>query len=296
MKMKFWNVRRVAAVLLSAFAANAFAQTMADAQKAYVAGNWKEAAAAYEKVCPTLADSAKTECYLWNVLALSQTGVTADFSKAGKRLDSLIAKTSPQNTIYSDLMMTKAQFQLYLGKHEKAAESLNHAIETAQPRQVTVLQKVCTAVQARVKNDILDSNCKKLNNPEAFAQAKPSAAVQPAAVTQPVVQTPEQVKPEPNPVKASAEPAKTVPEPATSTQKETWYLQLGAFGVKGNADLLVSNLKKRGITAKIEERPGETKTLYVVQTGDFDSKEKAIDFGAQKLAPLNVEFRAFARK
>ncbi len=93
--MKLWNVRRVAAVLLSAFAANAFAQTKADAQKAYVAGKWQEAAAAYETACPKEPDSLKTECLLWNVLALSQTGNAKDFSKAGKRLDSLIQKTSP---------------------------------------------------------------------------------------------------------------------------------------------------------------------------------------------------------
>ena len=38
-KMKFWNVRGIAFALLSVFAASTFAQSMADAQKAYVAGN-----------------------------------------------------------------------------------------------------------------------------------------------------------------------------------------------------------------------------------------------------------------
>ena len=98
---------------LSAFSTTAsFAETaptLASAQKAYVNGNWKEAAVAYEVVCPAQPDSTRTECFLWNVLALSQTGVAADFSKAGKRLDSLISKTNPQKAIYADLMMTKAQ-------------------------------------------------------------------------------------------------------------------------------------------------------------------------------------------
>ena len=39
-------------IILAFFATATFAQTMADAQKAYVAGNWKEAAAAYEVACP----------------------------------------------------------------------------------------------------------------------------------------------------------------------------------------------------------------------------------------------------
>ena len=96
---------------LSAFATTAsFAEaapTLATAQKAYVNGNWKVAAAAYEQVCPNESEATRTECYLWNVLALSQTGIAADFSKAGKRLDSLIDKTNPQQAIYADLMMTK---------------------------------------------------------------------------------------------------------------------------------------------------------------------------------------------
>ena len=91
---------------LSAFSTTAsFAETaptLASAQKAYVNGNWKEAASAYEVVCPTQPDSSRTECFLWNILALSQTGVTADFTKAGKRLDSLIDKTNPQRFIGGD--------------------------------------------------------------------------------------------------------------------------------------------------------------------------------------------------
>ena len=157
---------------LCAFATTAsFAEaapTLATAQKAYVNGNWKVAAAAYEQVCPNEPETTRTECYLWNVLALSQTGIAADFSKAGKRLDSLIDKTNPQQAIYADLMMTKAQFQMYLGRYNKAAESLVHAIETSQPHQVTVLQKVCVAVQDRAHSEDLNEACKNLGNPEAI--------------------------------------------------------------------------------------------------------------------------------
>ena len=288
--MKFWNVRRVAAVLLSAFAANAFAQTMADAQKAYVAGNWKEAAAAYEAACPKEPKEKQPECFLWDVLALSQTGNAQSFKTAGKRLDSLIQTTSPQNKVYTDLMMTKAQFQMYLGKFDGASESLIHAIETSQPNQKAVLQKVCTALQAKTKKENLVEACKRLDSTSVATQekAQPPAAVQPAAPEKPKAAEPAKVEPP-----ASPEPVKSA-EPAKNT--ESWYLQLGAFGVKANADLLVSNLKKRGISCTIEERKGETKTLFVVLSGNFETKEKAIDFGAQKLAPLNVEFRAFSRK
>lgn len=262
------------------------APTMASAQKAYVNGNWKEAAAAYEAICPTQPDSTRTECFLWNILALSQTGVTADFSKAGKRLDSLIDKTNPQKPIYTDLMMTKAQFQLYLGRYNKAAESLVHAIETSQPHQITVLQKVCSAVQDRAHSEELNEACKNLGNPEARkAKADSIAAAQAQAAS--VASKPQTAAPA-----ATAQPAPTKTEATPDEEKAAWQLQLGAFGVKSNADLLVDNLKKRNISCTITQNTLESgKVLYIVRTGPFDTKENAVDYGAKKLAPLNVEFR-----
>ena len=305
-----------AAIILSAFLSiNSFAQTtvtIADAQKAYVAGKWKDAARLFEQACPNEPDSVRTECYLWNVLALSQIGAAKEFSVAGKRLDSLIKTTNPQKAVYADLMMTKAQFQLYMGRNEKAAEALIHAIETSQPHQAIVLQKVCAVVQSKVKNQTLDETCKRLSEPAA--QVEPAPAPAPEASPAATEKT-EQSTPKPaadtalqaknaEEIKPAAAPAAVAPAPAvqpaknanTNNNQEYWILQLGAFGMKNNAELLVNNLKKQGITGSIEERVGETKTLYLVQTGKFESKEKAIDFGAKKLAPLNVEFRAILKK
>jgi len=301
---------------LCAFATTAsFAEaapTLATAQKAYVNGNWKVAAAAYEQVCPNEPEATRTECYLWNVLALSQTGIAADFSKAGKRLDSLIDKTNPQQAIYADLMMTKAQFQMYLGRYNKAAESLVHAIETSQPHQVTVLQKVCVAVQDRAHSEELNEACKNLGNPEAqkLAAAKKEQAQTEQAKNNQVASTAPQASTTPSanndaakaaeskasaPATAvtTAEPAQTKsPEAKPVEEKSAWQLQLGAFGVKSNADLLVDNLKKRNIACTIIQNTLESgKVLYIVRTGPFETKESAVDYGAKKLAPLNVEFR-----
>ena len=307
MKMKFWNVRRIAAILFLICGTSAFAQTMADAQKAYVAGNWKEAAAAYEAACPKEPDSLKAECYLWNVLALSQTGSAQSFKIAGKRLDSLIQTTNPQRAIYADLMMTSAQFRLYLGKFDKAAEDLIQAIETSHPHQAIVLQKVCKAVKAKVKSEDLNDRCNLLNNPDSLkairtaSQAKATAATEPAKVA----------TPEPKPVVAEPAPAVEQPKtaapvaaapvaapaaPAATAPIEYWTLQLGAFGTKSNADLLVSNLKKQKISCTIIEQPRGEKTLYLVQTGKFDTKDQAIDFAANKLAPLKIEYQPLLKR
>jgi cell division septation protein DedD len=308
MKMKFWNVRGIAFALLSVFAASAFAQTMADAQKAYVAGNWKEAAAAYEAACPKEPDSLRAECYLWNVLALSQTGNAQSFKVAGKRLDSLIQTTNPQRAIYADLMMTSAQFRLYLGKYDKAAEDLIQAIETSHPHQSVVLQKVCQAVKAKVKSEDLNERCNLLSNPDslkALQAAKTAPAAQPAKVAAPA---PQPAAPEPAPaVEQPKEQPKAAPAPApapvatapaapATTTAEYWTLQLGAFGTKSNADLLVSNLKKQKISCTIIEQTRGEKTLYLVQTGKFETKDQAVDFAASKLAPLKIEYQPLLKR
>jgi len=391
------------AILLSAMyvAAQDPATALADAQKAYVGGNWKDAAAAYEKACPLQPKEKQAECLLWNVLALSQTGEAASFKKAGKRLDSLVQKVNPQEDIYADLMMTSAQFRLYLGKYDKAAEDLIHAIETSKPHHNVVLQKVCGAVKAKVHNENLVERCESLKNPQPVEQApaqvapvqtaaaqtvapapeqtaaapaqtvapaqtaapavpaqptakveekaapaqpaeKPvekvavpassSAAAQPvvqqaaapATPTQPVAQAPTQssssvaAAPTAQPAEKPAEKAaaqtatvqpaakaeeKTAAAPAPAVKAEPaavsepyWVLQLGAFGVKNNADLLVSNLKKRKIQANIVEQPRGEKVLYLVQTGHFATKDAAVDYGAKQLAPLKVEFQPLFRK
>ena len=289
--------------LFTILASAAFAQTMADAQKAYVAGNWKEAADAYEVACPKEADSARAECYLWNVLALSQTGNAAAFKTAGKRLDSLIQTTNPQKAIYADLMMTSAQFKLYLGKYEKAAEDLIQAIETSHPHQVVVLQKVCQAVKAKVKSEDLNDRCNLLSNPDslkAVQTAKVASATQPAA--KPVAPEPapavEQPKaaPAPAPTPVAAPTPATAPAPAATPSAEYWTLQLGAFGTKTNADLLVTNLKKQKVTCTIIEQPRGEKILYLVQTGRFETKDQAVDFAANKLAPLKIEYQPLLKR
>lgn len=291
---------------------------MADAQKAYVAGQWKEAATAYEQVCPTVADTAKTECYLWSILALSQTGSADDFKKSGRRLDSLIKETNPQKSIYSDLLMTRAQFQMYLGKFDNAGKALISAIETSGPQQRVALQKVCGAVQPRAKSAMLDSACAKLN---ANAASAPETAVPTPAATTPAVPATAPVATAPVTASSSSIAAAipvssgtvaTQPEiaaPSTDTTTKTastpavavppqgaWSLQLGAFGVKANAELLIKNMKKRGIVCQIEERTGATKTLYIVSIPGFSTKEAAVDYGAQKLAPIKVDFQPVKKK
>ncbi len=300
-----------AAIILSAFlSTNSFAQTLADAHKAYVAGNWQEAATAYEVACPKEPDSVRAECYLWDILALSQAGTTKLFKVAGHRLDSLINNTPPEKPVYSEMLLTKAQFMLYMGKNARAAEILIQAIDNSKLEQAVVLQKVCSAVLSRAPHQDLDAKCKTIKDSSFYRQPEkvmpqavaPAPVVEPAPTPKPIQQAEAKpaVKPEPKPA-PQPEP-KPAPKPTTKPETQVqdnapyWTLQLGAFGVEANAKLLAENMKKQGLESRIETRIGETRTLFLVQTGKFPSKEAALDFGAQKLAPLKMDFQAVQKK
>lgn len=301
-------------ILFALLSTSLLAQTLADAHKAYVAGNWKEAADAYEVACPKEPDSLRAECYLWDILALSQTGNSKLFKVAGHRLDSLINTTSPEKQIYSEMLLTKAQFMLYMGKNARAAEILIQAIDNSKPEQAVVLQKVCSAVLSRAPHQDLDAKCKSVKDSSLYktAQAKPAqtkpAQASPAAVPEPRPAAAAPATPAATPAKPVApapvvEPTPTpVPKPAPKPETKIpdgapyWTLQLGAFGVEANAKLLAENMQKQGLESRIETRIGETRTLFLVQTGKFPTREAAMDFGAQKLAPLKMDFQAVQKK
>ena len=106
--MRFYSVCMLAVALFFESAASA---TVEDAQKAYLSGDWIRAAESFEAACPALEAKARSECALWGVLARSQAGNAKDFSLAIKKLDSLIFATPDSLPVFSDLYMTRAQFE-----------------------------------------------------------------------------------------------------------------------------------------------------------------------------------------
>jgi cell division protein FtsN len=208
------------------------------------------------------------------------------------------------------MLLTKAQFMLYMGKNARAAEILIQAIDNSKLEQAVVLQKVCSAVLSRAPHQELDAKCKTVKDSSFYRQNEkfaaqavaPAPVVEPTPTPKPVQQAEAKpaVKPEPKPVpQPEPKPApKPVTKPEAKVQDNTpyWTLQLGAFGVEANAKLLAENMQKQGLESRIETRIGESRTLYLVQTGKFSSKEAALDFGAQKLAPLKMDFQAVQKK
>ena len=249
-----------------------YTPTLASAQKAYVAGDWKLATSSFNAVCPTLPENERAECALWGILALSQTGNSADFTHAALRLDSLIQASSPKTRVYSDLYMTKAQFELYLGKNDKAFASWKQAYEAAEPHQYAVLSQVCESIQKNYTNEEVSEYCGKVKKAQTTSTASASSSsASVIAITK----------------EASSS---SVSSESLEPTKSGWVIQLGAFSLHESAQIMVDNFKKRNISVRIAEKIASGKTLYLVQTPLFPTREAAVDYGARTFAPLNLDF------
>lgn len=267
-----------------AFSASAFAATLEDAQKAYVSGNWTGAAEAFESVCPTLELSKRAECALWGVLARSQTGVSKDFALAKKRLDSLIFSTPDSLSVIADLYMTRAQFELYLKRADLAYKSLKSAFVRSLPKQRSVIHQVCQSLYKATPTDSVHSLCEEIqrakSTEEDSGQTTTASPVQTDSAKAPAV-SPESVSSSSSPSSSSA---------AGAVSKD-WTLQLGAFGIESNAEMLISSLKTANVDATANSTESDGKKLFRVFVGEFSTKEEALEYGNKVLLPLKLDFQ-----
>ena len=299
--------------LAAVFTCEANAQTVEDAQKAYVSGNWKGAAEAFEAACPSLEASKRSECALWGVLARSQMGTSKDFSLARKRLDSLISKTPDTLSVSSDLYMTRAQFELYLKRPDLSFKSLKAALDRANGKQYAVLFQVCKSLYQNSPMDSVQSLCKEIERKKSEADS--STACISSSSPEATSSSSEQAVSSSNGTALSAEAASSAFEASSSSSAGSsssptvsavslssgavsssakasadWSLQVGAFSIYSNAELLESSLRAKKIDARIEELKTEDRTLYLVKIGYFESREQAVEYGNSTLAGQHLEF------
>lgn len=293
------------------FSAATFAATLEDAQKAYVSGNWKTAAESFEAVCPTLDISKRSECALWGVLSRSQIGNSKDFSIAKKRLDSLIIATPDSLPVIADLYMTRAQFELYLKRADLSQKSLRTAANKAKPNQLAVIHQVCQSLYKANPTDSVHSLCAEIERKKSgIGESAPTSTASSSAATAvlasdslssstvtissssisavAISSAADSVKPANSTATTVSAPA-AIPAPTASG--EVWALQLGAFSILANAEMLVNSLKAKKIDAQIIEFQTDEKTLFQVQTGRFPSRDAAVEYGSKTLSSHNLEFQ-----
>lgn len=293
--MRFYSVLLVA---LAFSIESVLAVTVEDAQKAYVSGDWIHAAEAFDATCPALDAKERSECALWGVLARSQAGNAKDFSLARKKLDSLIIATPDSLPVFADLYMTRAQFELYLKRPDLSLRSLKTAFAKAEPRQLSVIFQVCQSLYKANPTDSVQSLCQSIERGKSEA-AKESTATAGSSSSSGNASSSSAALPQ---VKSSSssgfEPAQ---ESSNQSSQETapaknWSLQVGAFSISSNAEMLAGTLQAKKIAARILESKTEERTLYLVHVGEFETREQAIEYGKNFLEPLNLEFQPIKKQ
>ena len=249
------------------------AYSLADAEKAYVEKNWPLAISAYQEVCPLLAQEKQNSCFYWYVLALSQSGKASDFTKAGKTLDSLLKNMSAQDVLYSDFLMTKAQFEIYLKKYDNARTSLEQAKETSKKENNPLLIRVCRMLFNKDKSEKTEILCNSMEEQKDYVSLVADTTSKGKDTLLPVTSKNDSL-------------VKSV-----KTESESFYtIQVGAFSKKENAEALKLALKSRKIETTIEERISDSRILYLVQSGSFSTKEMAETFAEENFLPLQMEW------
>jgi len=76
--------------------------------------------------------------------------------------------------------------------------------------------------------------------------------------------------------------------------EKPWVVQVGAFGERKNADIIVNRLESTGYNVEVVERTDRV-NLYLVQVVRFETIEKAINIGENINDQFGLEFRILER-
>lgn len=282
-------------VAVAFFAGNISAATIEDAQKAYVSGDWIRAAETFDATCPALEAKARSECALWGVLARSQTGNAKDFSIARKKLDSLILATPDSLPVFSDLYMTRAQFELYLKRPDLSYRSLKTAFAKAKTRQLSVIFQVCQSLYKTNPVDSVQGLCKEIERAKAetpvHSEASSSSTAGPSNEIASSSSAGNALSQTESSIFSSSSETPGKISSQDSAAVKNWSLQVGAFSISNNAEMLASSLRAKKFIVRVLESKTEERTLYLVQVGNFETREQAVDYGKNTLEPLRLEFQ-----
>jgi len=124
----------------------------------------------------------------------------------------------------------------------------------------------------------------KADTPKAKAPPQPSAPAAPAAKTQPAAARPAPVRgttlqamnlPPARSLKEPVAPVKSFQASAASPTAAGYFVQVGAFSKKANAERLAKNLKTKGFSSSLDSKTVNRKTVHVVRIGGFANSDKA---------------------
>jgi len=238
------------------------------AQKLYSQGNFEAAAKTYASICPQFEAAKEKKICLFNeAKALLESNKIDLVRTVEQKLFSLMSQTEPNDTLFTEMNAADAKLQIMLNQPTQAIRSWNAAQASASVANFPELFVICKdIVSAFPTNELTLENCNKI---------KPSDTTLISIARKKIT-----------PIIISVAPA---PAPAPASSK--WFVQLGAFGNKENAEKLVADFVNKGVQLYVTEIPD--KKLFVVRTGLFETQDAAKIYAEQKIAPTHKDYKIF---
>jgi cell division protein FtsN len=237
-----------------------------NAQKLYSQGSFEAAAKAYANICPQFKAKENKICQFNEIRALVESNKIDLARAAEQKLFSLISQTEPSDTLFTEMNAEEAKLQIMFNQPVQAIHSWNAAQASASTDYFSELFVIChDIVSAFPKNELTAENCNKVKPADTTLISLPRKKI--------------------TPVSTLATPAKEGGKPSK------WYVQLGAFGNKENAEKLVADFKNRGVQLYVTELAD--RKLFAVRTGLFENADAAKIFAEQKIAPTHKDYKIF---
>jgi len=256
-----------------AFAASADS-LYSQAQKLYGQGNFEAAARTYAGVCSMLEGKDKKTCQLNETRSLVEANKINLAREAEPKLLWLISETEPNDTLFSELSALDAKLQIMLNQPVRAVRSWKAAQASASVDYFPQIYVLCRdIVSAYPGNGLTIENCDKTKPADTTLLALPRKKIVPLSGAS---------QPQPAVVHYAA-------PVSTPSGAKKWYVQLGAFGAKENADKLVADFKNKGVQLYIVELT--ERKLFTVRAGEFSTKDDAENFAVQKIAPTYKDYK-----
>ncbi|MDR2594945.1 MAG: SPOR domain-containing protein [Fibromonadaceae bacterium] len=261
-----------------AFAASADS-LYSQAQKLYGQGHFESAARTYAGLCSMLEAKDKKTCHLNEARSLIEANKINLAREAEPKLLWLISETEPNDTLFSELSALDAKLQIMLNQPVRAVRSWKAAQASASVDFFPQIYVICRdIVSAYPGNGLTIENCDKTKPADTSLLALPRKKITPLPNASQPTTVHYQSTPTPAPVPAS-----------TPSGAKKWYVQLGAFGAKENADKLVADFKNKGVQLYIVELTD--RKLFTVRAGEFSTRDDAENFAVQKIAPTHKEYK-----
>jgi len=267
--------------LVQAMAATATDTLLSQAQMLYSQGNFEEAAKVYGSFCLQLSSKEKRTCQFNEIKALIESKKTDILPSIEEKLLVILSLTEPGDSLFAELSAEDAKLQVMLGQPARAIRSWNAAQVSANVGFFSELFVLCRdIISAYPEHGLTIENCNKIKPGDTTLISLPRKTVVPLTTTVSKATAPQ----------ASAPKAQAA-VPQTAVPQSRWYVQLGAFGSRENAEKLVADFKSKGVLLYIV---GLTdRNLFAVRTGFFGNADDAKNYAEQKIASEQKDYKIF---